>query len=237
MVDADLEVAYTRAGQGSFNLRNFPDHWSGRETLKEEDYVFIDSVSPLLVDNARACGTNHPEFVKTVMGQFIYEKHVEALSSDALLLLAAEELKQPTENRPVNQWGATILTNAGHLANMRQKALDKAVAKALAVEAADVVRIQKEIEKAKAVEKRESIRAKKVELEHKQKTEANYVYSCYKQDEELGTQTMMNLQATILKSAYKFFVKVNLPTTSIAASRKPLYLSALREAYALHPAE
>ena len=48
------------------------------------------------------------------MQQFIYDKHVEALSDVALSVLAEEEMNKPVSKRSVNCFGSTILTNIGH---------------------------------------------------------------------------------------------------------------------------
>lgn len=237
VVDADLELAYTRSGQGSFNLRNFLDHWSGRETLREEDFKLIEMVFPLLVDNARVHGTNHPEFVKTILGSFIYDKHVEALSSDALFILAEDELKKPTEERSVNQWGATILTNPGHLANMRQKALDKAAAHTLAIESAELAQIQKEIAKAQAIEKKEASRMKKLAIENRQKREANAVYGSYKLDISVGGARVESHAAPVINSAYKYFVKNYLQPNDAILTKKAERIAALKSAFVLEPPE
>jgi hypothetical protein len=55
------------------------------------------------------------------MQQFIYEKHVQALSGFALSVLAKEEINKPVSERPVNCFGSTILTNPGHRETMRQR--------------------------------------------------------------------------------------------------------------------
>ena len=48
------------------------------------------------------------------MGQFIYDKHMAALSPEALAVLADEQKKKPVAERQVNQFGSTIITNIGH---------------------------------------------------------------------------------------------------------------------------
>ena len=57
-----------------------------------------------------------------IFDEFIYQTHDKALSKSARDTLLAEELKKPVSDRPLNQKGATILTNKGFLLERAEKA-------------------------------------------------------------------------------------------------------------------
>jgi hypothetical protein len=56
-----------------------------------------------------------------IFDEFIYKTHDKALSKSARDTLLAEELKKPVCDRPLNQRGATILTNQGFLLERAEK--------------------------------------------------------------------------------------------------------------------
>jgi hypothetical protein len=80
------------------------------------------------------------------MGRLIYEKSVEALSEQAITVLAIEELKTPVSLRNVVNYGATILTNPGHL-EKETNAIDRRDAK-------EEKELRSKIEKVKSKKKR-----------------------------------------------------------------------------------
>ena len=85
-----------------------------------------------------------------------------------------------------------------------------------------------------SVERSEAARAKKRETEKRQMIEANLVYSSYRQDLAAGTTIMERLNAPVIKSAYKYFVKLFLQPNEKANTSK---IAALKIAFQQNPQE
>ncbi len=87
-----LYSGYKITGQIRFDLKSQIDHWPGNKMLTSADLDYIEDKFKSLVEVGRCHGTIHPTYLHEIMGKFIHEKHVEALSIDALAILHSEEL-------------------------------------------------------------------------------------------------------------------------------------------------
>ena len=227
---------YVRSAQ-HFNLRAFLEHWPAFGTLQEHDFIFIENRFKDLVDIAICQGTIHPEFSESIMGNFIYAKHMEGLSEMAMQLLVAEEARKPVSERPVNSFGATILTNEGHKEFMRQRVLsrieaerNKLDAAAVANAAAAIARIEVEAKKAATALKRTSAA---IQL----RTNAFEVFDAYMMDiaNTVGNTAAGNipvilmieqaentnaLRSAYIDAAYRYFVKPNIPQGTVLFTKK-----------------
>ena len=63
--------------------------------MSEADFDFIEKVFPTLVKVGMVHGFMDPDFAKALMDECIYEKHVQKLSDEALLVLADQVTKKP----------------------------------------------------------------------------------------------------------------------------------------------
>lgn len=208
--------------------------------------MFIEKVFPDLVEVSRAHGTCHPDFVILLMGKFIYDKHAEALSDDARALLTHEELKKDIRERPVCQWGSTILTNPGHLENIRARVLARRVAAEALIAEKEVADARKAMQRAlDAVRKVERDRAKKISERIKMQ-EAQAIYNVYKDDQiKIAAAAAAGRIAHIpqwkltvapkLKSAYIYFDQVHLQPGAHKANKKEEYINALELVFPTSP--
>lgn len=233
-----LQHGYDIAGQGVFDLRAFLAHWAADEVLTEDDFVFIEFVFPFLVDIARKQGTIHPSVRDVILGNFIYQKHIDNLSPEAIKVLAREEANKPEEERPVNTWGSVILTNPGHREEMRARAVAKQQAAAESEEASAAAAVAVAIQKAEELAKREAAEAKKQERIRQQHTEAQTAFAHYQGDndraaaeEEHVVETWKKLKAPVIASAYAIFIKPTLQVGVAPATTKTDMIPVLREKF------
>ena len=256
---SDLRKGYKKSASGSFNIVDSLEHWAGKETLTEEDKIFIEEQFPALVDTCLTQGTVHPEFAVEFMGSFIYDKHIHALSEEALTLLAQDESKKPVGSRPVSQFGSVILTNEGHKRLMLQRIEERRVqAQLLLTErtartdsrqrvaeqssaAREDAAARRAIRANAALIKNQLAEAKRLEIANAKKIEAQQVYDAYKVDNSgvnegyALIEKWVRMPAATVKSAYTYFVVPNLVAGTTPASRKDECITALRVAFALEP--
>jgi hypothetical protein len=235
-----MAPGYIRSAQ-RFNLRAFLEHWSGFNTLKVDDFKFIEARFIDLVKIALCHGTIHPEFSSNIMGNFIYEKHMEDLSEVALKLLVAEEARKPVSERPVSSFGATILTNPGHRDFMRQRMLNRIEEERNRLDAAEVANAQGAIARINVATKKAAAALKRVAAEIQLRTSAFEVFDIYKTDVAavvedgnprraimLAQARNTNaLSAGFIDAAYRFFVKRNIPAGEAVFTKKADKLNAV----------
>jgi hypothetical protein len=105
------------------SLGAFIRRWAGKSVLTDEDLETVIRAFPALVDVADARGTVNQQTAEDILGDFIDEVHEKGLSTEALVLLAAQALKKPQSERPLNQQGMTHLNNDGLLEDRRKDIL------------------------------------------------------------------------------------------------------------------
>ena len=207
---------YVAAGQGTNDLRTTLDKWPGK--LNEADFVFIESVYPRLVQVATAHGTIQPSYWKPIMGKFIYEKHVESLSDEAICVLTLEEIKKPIEERPRNEQDYIVLTNKGYQENQRQLILKKLEAEEAKIEEAIQKKVQAENKKAKDIEQRELRVQIQGEKRKARRHDARAVLKAYMDDYKehteatllpvaLPVETWIKMNAGFITAAHEYYVK------------------------------
>jgi hypothetical protein len=105
-----------------FEFKRLLECWAGHDTLDKEDYIELADIMTYLIPIVERTGTVHRDYILQIFDEFIYQTHNKALSKSARDTLLAEELKKPVCDRPLNQKGATILTNQGFLLERAEKA-------------------------------------------------------------------------------------------------------------------
>lgn len=165
------------------------------------------------------------------MGLFIYEKHIEALSDQAITVLAMEEMKKPLHLRNVVNWGSTVITNKGHLEQQRMIQLDKAKKDDEKLNADKEKQIMNDIAKVKAIEKREFNEAKRILKENEKELDATKVYELFqsgynnKIDDNINKvfKTWKHTTVPIIKNAYHYYIVTeNTPKSEIEVRKGPM---------------
>ena len=198
---------YLISGQGAFSLAEHLNHWPNAASLKEHDWDFIEDNFGFLVDIAKAQGTVFPEDANAIFGEFIYGIEAVILDSDAKDVLAADAIKKPVRDRPVNQWNTTVLTNPKHLENMQIRAAMKLQAKVDAIERKRLDAINAAIKIVEAQEKQLTLQRKRIEAINIHSTNARNVLICKLDDISRADQkeTWSKCTAPEITSAFKTF--------------------------------
>jgi hypothetical protein len=122
--DTTIRSSYANSVQWPWDLRKWMSKWVGADSLQPADFDKIIDILPKVIELTSLHGGVHRTAFQALFGEFIYEKHRDGLSEDAIMLLLTQEMKKPVEQRPFNQWGAWILTHPDFLQLRRIKAME-----------------------------------------------------------------------------------------------------------------
>jgi len=209
-----IQGAYV-CGHGSTDALTFLRGWSGFNTLQPgRDYPELERIIPLLIEIARAHGSCPRECWEPIMMKFIHERHVEALSDIALQAIAADYLKKPEGQRPLNQQGAVIITSPGRLEQCRLAAIKKREDILLSVHADALKQANLEIKRAEEILRRERTEATKRKKMQRDQEESDAVRQLYYLDaagsvDEAYQKKWNNSKfcnVHMLQAAYRIFV-------------------------------
>ena len=232
VVKGGLRNGYIDTSVGTFSLNALISQWAGCDILEESDYEFLEKHFPVMVDIAMVHGTIHPDFIESYCAKFIYEKHIDGLSDTAMSVLAEEELKKPLDARPVDQWGATILTNPAHREFIRQRSAQRAAAKQLALDAKVMEETRREIDRNRKLAKANVRQMKQATIARNQRTTAMDVYNLWKSDH---AENFSSVAGPLIKIAYAIFVVPTLLPGAVKETRKAPMIASLLAVFATDP--
>jgi hypothetical protein len=243
-----LKSAHDKSAFGTNDLRMQIAHWSGFDDLTEEDFVFIETVFPLLVEIYRTRGFCVEIAWKQIMGNFIYMKNIEALSETAIKFLALKEMRTPGENLHVTNYGPAILNHPEFQRREKEK-LDDKIAKIaelnnererktrdaeLLANAAAVVKFDKELKKKLAEDEMEEVALSVYEI-----FQDNYFAYERRTDKEGGLEsfskwTWKKTNLSDLRKTYFIYIRRNQESTTsgfVHPTKKQEFLDALQNCF------
>jgi hypothetical protein len=89
--------------------------------MVEDDFKFLEENIHILIKICKVKGVCHESVAKQIFGQFVYGKHVEALSDLALKVLAMQEMAKPAEEGQVGNYGACWINHPDFLETEQAK--------------------------------------------------------------------------------------------------------------------
>ena len=116
-----IKNACVISGQGMNCFRTFLEHWAGKCKLVEADFNFLEDNIHLIIEIVKVKGVCHESVAKQIFGQFVYGKHIEALSDLALKLLAMQEMAKPAEEGQVGNFVSCWINHPDFLNTEKEK--------------------------------------------------------------------------------------------------------------------
>ena len=209
-----LRKSYEKSGQGMRDIRTSLDHWAGAGTFKEADFDYLEQQAPLIADIIRAQGTCQKSAWLAILGAIIFRLNTDALSTDGLKLLTLREMSKPIEERGVQNYGASIISNHGFQESQYAKVQAKIVLAKQKLDASEMKRLESEIAANLKTMKAQEKEVSRLQKEALMEETAESVYDCFRSDLDKMTFdgseitfTWKSFGAKVISTAYDWYIK------------------------------